>query len=72
MALKTFYAIVTQFDCSPEQAARYDQQQNGPVLYECYLNEEAANEDLVRKRAEGFAANGWVRVAEVNVDIPGD
>lgn len=67
---KTFFAIVTQFDCSTEQAAQYSMEQHGPVLFECYLNEHAIDEEKVRAHAQNFKKYGWVRVARVTVDIP--
>ena len=71
MALTIFHAIVTECDCTKEQATRYHMERKGPLLFECYLGE---TEDQVHARAETFASSGlgWIRVAEVTVNIPGE
>lgn len=74
MAEKTFYAIVTQFDTTPERAAQnmrdFPEQQHGPLLYECYLLPEHQDLAVVEGISKRFASNGWLRIAKVIVDIP--
>lgn len=70
MAEKVFYGIVTQFDCTPEQAAKMGGDQSGPIIYECMLKDWAMNEATVREHAKGFTGCGWVRIAKIIVDIP--
>jgi hypothetical protein len=68
--IKTFYAIVTERDCSEEQAKKYQMQVHGPLLFETYLTPEVANQAEAAKRAGNFANYGWVRIATVTVDVP--
>jgi hypothetical protein len=71
---QTFFGIVTQFDTTPEKAARnkraYPEESHGPLLYECYLIPEHKDRGFVEQVAKRFAHNGWTRVAKVIVDIP--
>jgi hypothetical protein len=68
--IKTFYAIVTERDCSEEQARKYETERHGPLLFETYLTPEVASEEAAKRRAPMFAKYGWVRVATVTVDVP--
>jgi hypothetical protein len=69
---RTFYAVVTQFDCDEHFALNGEatMKREGPLLFECYLNDFARDQERVRRRAEGMARYGWARVAKVTVDIP--
>jgi hypothetical protein len=76
MTEKVFYTIVTQYDISAKQAAKFCCNQKGPFIAECLLDEHAANEALVREHAKYVGCSltegdrGWVRIAKVIVDIP--
>ena len=69
---KTFYAAVTQFDCDPARAPA-DSPAEGPLLFETYLNDFHTDEQRVRADAERrFTRYGWVRIAKVTIDLPGE
>lgn len=73
---KTFYAVVTQYDCDPNKHPPTEEDgARGPLLLERYLNNDSAlSEDATLEYAKGFEASshnyGWVRVATVTVDVP--
>lgn len=69
---QTFYVVVTQFDCDEAHVLKWGPttKRDGPLLFECYLNDFARDEGTVRQRAAGMSSYGWARVAKVVVDIP--
>lgn len=75
MALKTFFAVVTQYDCDPkENPPGSEYGAHGPLLVERYLdNDSACSAVQTRQIADGWERtghHGWCRVATVTVDIP--
>ena len=70
MAERTFYGIVTQFDCDEASSTKYSMERKGPLLFECYLSEWSSDEKRVNTHAASFSKNGWVRVAKIIVDVP--
>jgi hypothetical protein len=71
---KTFYGIVTERDindaflakCGNGAPVRID----GPIIFEQYLNGRTADRAHVEDRARSMTGYGWVRVAEITVEIP--
>lgn len=70
MALKTYYAVVAQYDSLPGSAFGA----SGPLLFERSLdNDSALSEAQTREIAEAWersGRHGWCRVATVTIDIP--
>jgi hypothetical protein len=69
---RTFYAVITQYDCDPAKNPPTEEDgARGPLLLECYLdNESALSEESTREVAKRFSNYGWARVAKVTIEIP--
>lgn len=68
-----FYGIVTQYDRSERYRDRVDRLQHpcdGPIIFEQYLNDETAVRANLEERAKRRTGYGWVRIAEIHVEIP--
>jgi hypothetical protein len=71
---KKFFGIVTQYDCGERYREKHNAHQperpQGPIIFEQYLNEAAADRKVLEARARTMTGYGWVRVAEISVEIP--
>lgn len=69
---KVFFGIVTEQDLPKDRPQRHDETPRGPIMMECYLDGVARDRGETESFAKrmGFDRYGWVRVAEIHVDIP--
>lgn len=70
---KTFYGIVTQFDCGTkyrERSLARAPRNDGPIIFEQYLNAHTADLPYMAEKAKSKTDYGWVRIAEIHVEIP--
>lgn len=67
---KTFFGIVTEQDTYFSRPVDPENPPRGPIMMETYLNELHADRAQVEAMAPRFMHYGWVRVAEIHVEIP--
>jgi len=67
---KVFYGIVCEQDVDKRRRVDPEDPPRGPILMECYLSGIAEDRAQVEALTGRFSCYGWVRIAEIHVDIP--